>query len=59
MDTVDNKIESIKVFLIQGQKVYVDPEAIKGLAKYRGFTSGMYEYAKAFRFKKNFYKISF
>ena len=53
-DTVDNKIESIKVFLIQRQKVYVDPEAIKGLAKYRGYTSGIYEYAEAFSVTKIF-----
>jgi LmbE family N-acetylglucosaminyl deacetylase len=51
--TIEAKISAIKLFLTQEEKVYVNPDAIKGLAKYRGFTSGS-AYAEAFEVSKYF-----
>jgi LmbE family N-acetylglucosaminyl deacetylase len=50
-DTLDYKIKAVKFFASQHDKYYVDPEAIKGLAVYRGYISGS-KYAEAFEVSK-------
>ncbi len=49
--TINEKIEVISLFTSQNEKKYLDKEAIKGLAKYRGFTSGS-KYAEGFEISK-------
>lgn len=50
-DTIQYKIETLKMFVSQNHKNYLDPEVIKGLSKYRGYTSGS-EYAEGFEVSK-------
>lgn len=50
-ETIEYKINAIKYFSSQYDKYYVDPEAIKGLAKYRGYISG-FKSAEAFEVSK-------
>ena len=50
-DTIELKIKAIKLFASQDEKIYVNPDAIKGLAKYRGYTSGS-KYAEGFDVSK-------
>ena len=49
--TIVNKIEALNYFSSQNEKIYLDKEAIRGLAKYRGYISG-YEYAEGFEISK-------
>jgi LmbE family N-acetylglucosaminyl deacetylase len=49
--TIVHKIDAINFFSSQNEKIYVDKEAIKGLAKYRGYISGS-EYAEGFELSK-------
>jgi LmbE family N-acetylglucosaminyl deacetylase len=49
--TINNKLEALSFFTSQNEKIYLDKEAIKGLAKYRGYISG-YEYAEGFEISK-------
>jgi LmbE family N-acetylglucosaminyl deacetylase len=49
--TINYKIETLGLFSTQNEKIYLDKEAIKGLAKYRGYISG-YEYAEGFEISK-------
>lgn len=53
--TIDYKIETLGIFSTQNEKIYLDKEAIKGLAKYRGYISG-YEYAEGFEVTKYYMK---
>jgi LmbE family N-acetylglucosaminyl deacetylase len=48
---INYKIETLGFFSTQNEKMYLDKEAIKGLAKYRGYISG-YEYAEGFEVAK-------
>lgn len=50
-ETIKFKTDAINFFSTQRDKYYVDPEAIKGLAKYRGYISGS-TYAEAFEVSK-------
>jgi LmbE family N-acetylglucosaminyl deacetylase len=50
-NTIIHKIDAISLFSTQNEKIYLDKEAIKGLAKYRGYISG-YEYAEGFELSK-------
>ncbi|MBN2396655.1 MAG: PIG-L family deacetylase [Candidatus Atribacteria bacterium] len=52
-ETIDDKIKAIHVFETQMEKVYVNPEVIRGLAQYRGFNSN-YRLAEAFDISKYF-----
>jgi len=52
-DTLDYKLNAISQFVSQNEKIYVDKEAIKGLAKYRGYISGT-DYAEGFELSKYF-----
>jgi LmbE family N-acetylglucosaminyl deacetylase len=49
--TINHKIQALGFFSTQNEKIYLDKEAIKGLAKYRGYTSGC-EYAEGFELSK-------
>ncbi len=49
--TIVHKIDAIGIFSSQNEKIYVDKEAIRGLAKYRGYISGS-EYAEGFELSK-------
>lgn len=49
--TIEYKIETLGLFSTQNEKMYLDKEAIKGLAKYRGYISG-FEYAEGFEMSK-------
>lgn len=49
--TIEYKIKAINFFSSQHNKYYVDPDAIKGLAHYRGYISGS-KYAEAFEVSK-------
>jgi LmbE family N-acetylglucosaminyl deacetylase len=51
--TINQKLEALSFFTSQNEKIYLDKEAIKGLAKYRGYISG-YEYAEGFEISKYF-----
>lgn len=50
-NTIEDKIKAINMFFTQDEKVYVNPDAIKGLAQYRGYISGSM-YAEAFTVSK-------
>lgn len=50
-DTIKYKLETLKMFVSQNHKNYLDPEVIKGLSQYRGYTSGS-EYAEGFEVSK-------
>lgn len=50
-ETIVHKLDAISFFSSQNEKIYVDKEAIKGLAKYRGYISGS-EYAEGFEISK-------
>ena len=50
-NTIAYKIKAVKFFASQHDKYYVDPDAIKGLAVYRGYISGS-KYAEAFEVSK-------
>jgi LmbE family N-acetylglucosaminyl deacetylase len=50
-ETINHKIETLGLFTTQNEKIYLDKEAIKGLAKYRGYISG-YEYAEGFEISR-------
>lgn len=50
-NTIIHKIDAISFFSTQNEKIYLDKEAIKGLAKYRGYISGS-EYAEGFELSK-------
>lgn len=54
-DAITQKIGAIGIFTSQDDKVFVDQEAIKGLAKYRGYTSGS-DYAEGFEVSKYYLK---
>ena len=49
--TIVHKLDAISFFSSQNEKIYVDKEAIRGLAKYRGYISG-FEYAEGFELSK-------
>ena len=49
--TINYKIETLGLFSTQNEKIYLDKEAIRGLAKYRGYISG-FEYAEGFEMSK-------
>jgi LmbE family N-acetylglucosaminyl deacetylase len=51
--TILEKIETLKYFSSQNEKLYLDNEAIIGLAKYRGYTSGS-KFAEAFEVSRWF-----
>lgn len=46
-DTISQKIEALKKYRSQNNKNYLEEEAIKGLAQFRGYQIGI-EYAEAF-----------
>jgi LmbE family N-acetylglucosaminyl deacetylase len=50
-ETMTSKMEAISFFTSQNEKIYVDKDAIRGLAKYRGYISGS-DYAEAFEISK-------
>ena len=50
-ETIEDKIKAITMFITQNGKSYVNADAINGLAKYRGYTSGSM-YAEAFTLSK-------
>lgn len=52
-DFIENKIEIFKCFSSQNEKIYLDNDAIIGLARYRGYTSGS-KYAEAFEVSRWF-----
>jgi LmbE family N-acetylglucosaminyl deacetylase len=47
------KIDILKCFTSQNEKIYLDNEAIEGLARYRGYTSGS-KFAEAFEVSRWF-----
>jgi len=51
--TMEEKIEILKCFTSQNEKTYLDNDAIIGLARYRGYTSGS-KYAEAFEVSRWF-----
>jgi LmbE family N-acetylglucosaminyl deacetylase len=50
---IKRKIEILKCFSSQNEKMYLDNDAIIGLARYRGYTSGS-KYAEAFEVSRWF-----
>jgi two-component system, NtrC family, response regulator HydG len=50
-NAIKQKIEILKCFTSQNEKIYLDNKAIMGLARYRGYTSGS-KYAEAFEVSK-------
>lgn len=50
---IDKKNEVLSYFVSQNQKRYLDEDAIKGLSRYRGYTSG-FLFAEAFEVTKFF-----
>jgi LmbE family N-acetylglucosaminyl deacetylase len=50
---INKKVKILKLFSTQNEKIFLDNEAIVGLARYRGYTSGS-KYAEAFEISKLF-----
>lgn len=52
---VEKKIEAIKIYKSQSERVYANPDIITGLARLRGVQAGM-EYAESFQVIKGIYE---